>query len=184
MKLDAAQLRAEADAHRARMESPLWTPSEGEGTGTPSWTAALSVSPAVVERALGPKPAAAEQAPLFPNSLSSLPAPPSPAQTEVSVVELLPQLESISRSIAKLATAADLRSSGGVDVTWLQSAAGNPHTYDAPDPGRRAVCVRILPTTYRQIQKAQRLLGLRTTAGTWEYVLRLGLTALGRLPAP
>ena len=166
------------------MASPLWTPSEGADTSAASWTAALSTGPAVSERASRPKTAELEQSPLFPAQPNFPAAPKLPPQAEVSAGEILPQLEAIGRSIAKLATAADQRPSGGGDVMWLQSAAGNPHTYDAPDPGRRAVCVRILPTTYRQIQKAQRRMSLRTTAGAWEYVLRLGLAALERLPAP
>ncbi len=64
---------------------------------------------------------------------------------------------------------------------WLQAAAGNPLTYDAPDAARTAVCVRILPSMYSRLQQAQARLGLRTTAGAWECLLRLGLAAAERL---
>jgi hypothetical protein len=59
----------------------------------------------------------------------------------------------------------------------------NPHAYDGPDGGRKGVCVRILPTTYAQLQSTQRRMGLRTVAAAWEFLLRLGLAAAERLPA-
>jgi len=42
---------------------------------------------------------------------------------------------------------------------------------------------RLLPTTYAQLQQVQRKMGLRTTAGAWECLLRLGFAAVERLPA-
>ena len=68
-------------------------------------------------------------------------------------------------------------------LAWLERAAGNPRSYDIPDGTRISVCARILPSTYRQLQAAQRRLKLRTRAGTWEYVMRLGLSAAERLEA-
>lgn len=66
--------------------------------------------------------------------------------------------------------------------TWLEAAAGNPHTYDAPDATRRAVCVRILPGTYERLRLVQRQAKLRTLAGAWEFLMRLGLAVAERLP--
>lgn len=41
MKLDAEKLRAEADAHSARMQSPLW--ADDGGKRDDNWTARLSI---------------------------------------------------------------------------------------------------------------------------------------------
>jgi hypothetical protein len=54
-----------------------------------------------------------------------------------------------------------------------------------PTPGRtadgRGVCVRILPTTYAQLQRIQRRMRLKTVAAAWEFLLRLGIAAAERL---
>jgi hypothetical protein len=98
-------------------------------------------------------------------------------------MEILPRLEALDRSVEWLAAAISRRPPSRDDVpAWLEQAAGDPHTYDAPDSARIGVCVRILPATYQQVQRAQRTLGLRTTAGVWEVLARLGLAALERLP--
>ena len=61
---------------------------------------------------------------------------------------------------------------------WLIQAIGDPLTYDAAAGNRKDVCVRVDPALYRRLQVMKERLGLRTTAGAWEYVLRAGL-ALG-----
>ena len=58
---------------------------------------------------------------------------------------------------------------------WLLQAIGNPLTYDAAAGNRKDVCVRVDPALYRRLQAMKERLGLRTTAGAWEYVLRAGL---------
>lgn len=58
---------------------------------------------------------------------------------------------------------------------WLVEAIGNPLTYDAAAPHRKDVCARVEPALYRRLQMMRERLGLRTTAGAWEYVLRAGL---------
>ncbi len=63
---------------------------------------------------------------------------------------------------------------------WLTEAIGNPLTYDAAAPNRKDVCARVDPALYRRLQVAKARLGLRTTAGAWEYVLRAGLAAAER----
>ena len=74
---------------------------------------------------------------------------------------------------------------GGVPE-WLVQAIGNPLTYDAAATNRKDVCVRVDPALYRRLQAMKERLGLRTTAGAWEYVLRVGLAVgehrLGRRP--
>ena len=72
---------------------------------------------------------------------------------------------------------------GGVPA-WLVEAVGNPLTYDAATRTRKDVCARVDPALYRRLQLMKERLGLRTTAGAWEYVLRAGLAvgerSLGR----
>lgn len=63
---------------------------------------------------------------------------------------------------------------GGVPA-WLIEAIGNPLTYDAAAGNRKDVCARVDPALYRRLQAMKERLGLRTTAGAWEYVLRAGL---------
>lgn len=184
MKLDPSELRAAAEAHQARLASPLWANESPKGA---TWTAALSVGPVKGD----PSPSMRQEAP---SMAAAVPAPPSfpteptasavSAHAEVGTREILPRLEAIDRAVERLASAVNRRPQRTDDVpAWLQTAAGDPHTYDAPDSDRTGVCVRILPTTYQRIQRAQRQMGLRTVAGAWEFLLRLGLATLTRLPA-
>lgn len=162
MKLDASRLRAEADAHRARMESPLWERSDGEQDQ--AWVAPVTGSGAANQRAPRPQSSAAG------------------AAQDVSAEEILPRLDALDRSLEHLKAAVNRQPTSSEELVGrLQAAAGNPHTYDAPDSTRASVCARILPTTYAQVQLAQRRLGLRTKAGTWEYLLRLGLAVAEQL---
>jgi len=88
------------------------------------------------------------------------------------------------RQVERLAEAIKRHPAGPQDVLgWLEETAGNPRTYDAPDPTRKAVCARILPGTYARLQMAQRRFKLRTKAAAWEFLLRLGLAAAERMPA-
>ena len=64
---------------------------------------------------------------------------------------------------------------GGGVPAWLVEAVGNPLSYDAAAPHRKDVCARVEPALYRRLQAMKERLGLRTTAGAWEYVLRAGL---------
>jgi hypothetical protein len=63
---------------------------------------------------------------------------------------------------------------------WLVEAIGNPLTYDAAAANRKDVCARVDPSLYRRLQGMKERLGLRTTAGAWEYVLRAGLAVAER----
>ena len=65
---------------------------------------------------------------------------------------------------------------------WLVEAIGNPLSYDAAAPHRKDVCARVDPALYRRLQAMKERLGLRTTAGAWEYVLRAGLAVGERAP--
>jgi hypothetical protein len=163
MKLDARQLRADADAHDTRIKSSLWTDPDGDKDKP--WTASVTAGEPADE-------GVTQSQPIVQDAAQDLPVP-----------DLLPRLEALDRNVEMLTKAVNRRPVGSEAVPdWLQTAAGDPHTYDSPDSTRRGVCVRILPTTYNRVELAQRGLGLRTKAGAWEYLLRLGLAAAERLP--
>lgn len=149
--LNEAELRAELEAKRARMDSDLWA---NEGTSNENWMASI-----VTDAVTG------EPDELLPSDGG----------------EIAPRLEALSRAVEALTEAVARRPVVEGVPAWLQAAAGDPLTYDAPDSARTAVCVRILPTMYSRLQQAQARLGLRTTAGAWECLLRLGLAAAERL---
>lgn len=58
---------------------------------------------------------------------------------------------------------------------WVLDAAGDPLLCDLPSKQRIGVHVRILPSLYQQVQRAQKKLKLRTVTGTLEYLLKIGL---------
>ena len=161
MKLDANKLRAEADAHLERLQGPLWSPPDGDAHE--SWTSALTTD-------AEPR----EQPPA---------APPQRSRRSASGRQDNQPEESDSLFGAehRPQKSGDAAVSETDVLAWLERAAGNPRSYDIPDGTRISVCARILPSTYRQLQAAQRRLKLRTRAGTWEYVMRLGLSAAERL---
>lgn len=163
MKLDPKQLRAEADAHAERMASSLWTATEGEQDKT--WLAPLTGS--APTRAQKSRPQLGDQA----------------ARLDVSALENLSSGAAAEQAVQRVAETTSWRSLGAEGVPmWLETAAGNPHTYDAPDATRRAVCVRVLPGMYERLRLVQRQARLRTLAGVWELLLRLGLAVVERLP--
>ena len=164
MKLDPKQLRAEADAHAERMASPLWSPSEGERDK--SWLAPLTG----IEPNGGREPRSRPEA--------------QAVRLDASVLERQAHVDAVERTAQRLAEPASWHWIGADGIpNWLQEAAGNPHTYDAPDATRQAVCVRVLPGTYDRLRTMQRRTGLRTLAGAWELLLRLGLAVAERLPS-
>lgn len=188
MKLDPAQLRADAEAHQARLESPLW--SEEAEAEEEDWMAGLSVgdvgpgSPPEVHRA----DVELEERE-WPERTPRRGKPGGRDLAREDLAGILSRLEALGRTVETLATAVamtreELRPPTSAEgfPGWLQAAAGNPLTYDSPDPSRTSVCVRVRPELYARLQQAQARLGLRTTAGAWECLLRLGLAAAERLP--
>ncbi len=178
MRLDKDTLLNEVQGHEDRMKGPLWSKDDGESDG--DWTASLRNDP----------PASVESVRYAPSSESPsrpLPRPPSMPRSpspDLSITEILPRLDALDDAVHRLTAAMTRRSVGGDGVPgWLAGVAGDPHLYDGPDSGRKGVCVRILPTTYAQLQATQRRMGLRTVAAAWEFLLRLGLAAAERLPA-
>lgn len=154
MRRRPKKLREGAAGHAAQMNSPLWCDKD-------ALTAGRSAN-------------------------ESMPRP-QPTRRRASQVdaalEILARLEALERTVEMLTEAMQQRPVGDERIPgWLEAAAGNPHDYDDPEPTRTGVCVRITPGTYHQVKLAQRRLGLRTKAGTWEFLLRLGLAAAERLP--
>lgn len=174
MRLDADKLRDEVDGHDARMKGPLWSKDGGEKDD--DWMASLRNDP----------PASSEptsRAPGYDRPPRPSPPPRAPSP-DVSTEEILPRLDALDHAVERLTTAVSRRPAGTDGFPgWLEGAAGDPHAYSGPDSDRTGVCVRILPTTYAQLQHTQRRMGLKTIAAAWEYIVRLGLAAAERLPA-
>ena len=168
--LNEELLRADVDAKVERMKSVLWAP--GEPAADQNWSALLS-----------PPTQAASSAPSSPHSATApvvtptmAPAPPLPSEDQTLRVAALEQTVA-----SLLGTERQHRPSNGQLPDWLLEAAGNPLTYDAREGRRTNVCARILPSTYTRLKQTKARLGLRSIAGTWEYILRLGLAAAGRV---
>ena len=173
MKLDKDKLINELAGHEERMKGPLWSKDGGELDD--DWTASLRTDP----------PASSESASRAPTYESPPRPPPMPRapSPDVSTIEILPRLDALDHAVEKLAVAVTRRPVGSDGFPgWLEGAAGDPHAYSGPDGGRTGVCVRILPTTYAQLQRIQRRMRLKTIAAAWEFLLRLGLAAAERLP--
>ncbi len=173
MKLDKDTLSSEVDGHEVRMKGPLWSKDGGEPDE--DWSASLRNDPPASSGSVNRAP-----------TYESPPRPPSMPRSQspdLSTMEILPRLDALDHAVERLSSAISRRPVGSDGIPgWLEGVAGNPHAYDGPDGGRKGVCVRILPTTYAQLQSTQRRMGLRTVAAAWEYLLRLGLAAAERLP--
>lgn len=160
MRLDADKLKEEAEAHQARMQSPLW--SDDGGKRGEDWTAKLNPQPqppvqpadeaATRQRAARPQPTPWESFFSEDEELKDAPREREP-YPDLTAQEILPRLDLLDRALERLTAAISRRPPGGGDASgWLEAAAGNPHTYDAPDAQRTGACVRVLPTTYAQLR--------------------------------
>ena len=168
--LDEELLRAEVEAKEARMKSVLWSPP-ADPAADQDWSA-LRSSPA-------PSGSVAPLSPP-PTTPDAIAPPRAPAPSGLSDDQTL-RLAALERTVTSLLQAAHPRRPGDGDLPeWLLEAAGNPLTYDAREGRRRNVCARILPSTYAQLKQAKTRLGLRSIAGAWEYMLRLGLAVVER----
>ena len=190
MRLDADKLRAESEAHRTRLQGPLW--SDDGGKRDDGWMAALTARARQAAKPHEEEVPPAETHPPVPPDVADFLSEPDDApsmqprtsrqDSSLMTHDILPRLDTLDRAVEKLTAALSHRPLGGGDASgWLATAAGDPHTYDAPDSDRKGVCVRVLPTTYAQLQQLQHRMGLRTTAGAWELLLRLGFAAAERL---
>ncbi len=157
--LDPVRARAEADAAERRGAGTLWAAGpvawEGVTVGTVTQP---EVVPMVEDAGTG---AARVQ-----SRVAALPRTEPPRGTQEVPTALLAAI------LARLEMAPAATS--GVPA-WVIEAIGNPLTYDAAAANRKDVCARVDPALYRRLQAMKERLGLRTTAGAWEYVLRAGL---------
>lgn len=168
--LDEELLRAEVEAKEARMKSVLWSPPEERATDQ-DWSSLLS--PAAPVGSAAPPPSRPTRSETVAPMRATAPSGLSDDHTL--------RLAALERSVTSLLQAVPLRRRGDGDLPeWLLEAAGNPLTYDAREGRRRNVCARLLPSTYAQLKQAKARLGLRSIAGAWEYMLRLGLAVVER----
>jgi len=166
--LDPARARAEADAAERRGAGTLW------GAGPVAWegvsvgaVAQAEVVPSVEEEAGGA--AVTARAAMAPVQRAAADPREVARDTQQVPTALLAAI------LARLEMAPPRRDEAVPG--WLTEAIGNPLSYDAASPHRIDVCARVDPALYRRLQAMKERLGLRTTAGAWEYVLRVGLAA-------
>ena len=168
--LDPVRARAEADAAERRGAGTLWAAGpvvwEGVSVGT---VAQAEVVPVVEDDGEGQR-AGPRVAPL-PRVARPRATPEASTGTQEVPTALLAAI------LARLEMAP---AASGAVPAWLVDAVGNPLTYDAAAANRKDVCVRVDPALYRRLQAMKERLGLRTTAGAWEYVLRAGLVVAER----
>ena len=167
--LDEELLGAEHEAKAERMKSALWAPEKP--AADQSWAPLLS-TPATRGGAAPTSPH-----PTLPEgvALTRAPAPSGPHEDQTL------RLAALERTVTSLLQAGHPRQAGNEDLPeWLLEAAGNPLTYDAREGRRKNVCARVLPSTYAHLKQAKERLGIRSIAGAWEYILRLGLAVMER----
>ena len=156
--LDPEKLRADLAAKADRMKGPLWA---GAGGATEQdWSSLMTTEPASVVSPAQVHPSLPVVEPRATTSLDE--THDRPASSFLRPAGRLRQVES------------------GPNGDWFQSVVGNPQDYDAPLDGRVNVCARLLPSTYLSVKRAKKQLGFRTIAGTWEYIIRLGLAVASR----
>lgn len=160
--LDPARARAEADAAERRGAGTLWGAEPVAWEAVSAGTVAQPAVVPVVEED------GAETPPARPR-VTGLPrrTPPKEEVPTALLAAILTRLEMVPAQ------------SDGLPP-WLTEAIGNPLSYDAAAPHRKDVCARVDPVLYRRLQAMKERLGLRTTAGAWEYVLRAGLAVAER----
>ncbi len=172
--LDPLRARAEADAAERRGAGTLWAagPVAWEGV-----TAGTVVQPKVVPSIEGEEGGVGVE---LRRAVATLPrtgvaAPRAPARDTEELPKAL-----LAAILARLEMAPQCVEEGV--PRWLVEAIGQPLSYDAASQHRIDVCARVHPGLYRRFQAMKLRLGLRTTAGAWEYVLRAGLIVSDRWP--
>lgn len=177
MKINPERMSEMVADQQRRLESPLWDETNMEDGLLEAMRQPVDVElvPVRVARNAPSEPVEAERSVERRSVPVSAPAP-SPALVPASQVDALVRASAELLKVAQRLEAARPVEAGGAP-RWLRDAAGDPRTYDAPDPSRVNVCARVLPDTYSRVHRAKDELGLRTVAGTWEYLLRLGLAA-------
>ena len=189
MKINPERMSEMVADQQRRLESPLWDETNMDDGLLESMRQPMDVElvPVRVARSAPFEPV---ELPRFApveaeRSVERRPVPvsapaPSPALVPAPQVDALVRASAELLKMAQRLEAARPVEAGGTP-RWLRDAAGDPRTYDAPDPSRVNVCARVLPDTYARVHRAKDDLGLRSVAGTWEYLLRLGLAAARHL---
>jgi hypothetical protein len=184
MPVDPHELKEEADARAERMRSKTWAGGSQESWGL---DAEQEEAPDGATTTTAKKKSSKQ---LRSSDETSLDAPGGQGEgadgmeTHDSIrnhlAMLTRQVEDLTEAVARL----ERGPTGGRGELpgWLLEAAGNPRTYDGPDPGRVSVCTRVRPDLYARLQQVQARLKLRSLAGALELVLRVGLAAAERLP--
>ena len=157
--LDPVRARAEAAAAERRGAGTLWAAGPVAWEGVTVGTVSQPEVVPVVEEEGGEAPRVRQRVAVLSR------AEPQRGMQEVPTALLAAILARLDMAPV---------SKGGAPV-WLVEAIWNPLTYDAAAANRKDVCARVDPALYRRLQAMKERLGLRTTAGAWEYVLRAGL---------
>ena len=167
--LDPVRARAEADAAERRGAGTLWAAGPVAWEGVTVGTVAQAEVVPVVEGG-GEVQRAPPRVAVLPRAVPPRATVEAPTRKQEVPTALLAAI------LARLEMAPAATGVPG----WLIEAVGNPLTYDAAAANRRDVSVRVDPALYRRLQSMKERLGLRTTAGAWEYVLRAGLAVRER----
>ena len=167
---NAKELLAELEARDARMNSPLWNKDERARQGA-------YLGPLVTN----PQAELSESEPAVPMTAQTVRHfPPEPLAADVAS-----RLDALERRLEAWPEPRQLQpsyTSGGNDCpAWLQRIAGNPHSFDSRVAGRLSACIRIAPATLARVRLIKSALQFRTVAGTWEYLLQIGLSTVDRL---
>ena len=92
--------------------------------------------------------------------------------SDPSMSEILPRLDVLDHAVERLTSVISRRPIGREGIPRLAGrVAGDPHSYDGPDSGRK-VCVRILPSTspHAQLQATGSVAWGSTVAAAWEFL--------------
>lgn len=170
--IDPLALKAQVDGMVARQKT-VWNDDQDRDADPMAWARTKQVVEAV-ELELPGWPA---QPGGDPPEVEETPAIADP--------EIVTRLDAIDANLAALAQAVRAGRAPRDPATfpgWLQDAAGDPESYDAPEALRTSVKVRVLPTLYARLEQTRARFGFQTLTGTWECLLRLGLAAAERMP--
>lgn len=171
----AQELRAELAARDERMTTSLWNSDENSRQG--------AYLGQLLDTSGADPPLAAET--VRPN----VQTPPPLRVNEPASPELSRRLDALERRLDALKeprTGPHTQMMGSDDMpSWMQAITHRPKLYDARVAGRVSACIRISPTTLSRVQSIRSQFRFRTVAGTWEYVLQIGLSVAERLqPMP
>lgn len=166
--LDPKDLAQAADAHEEWMQSEDWQRPAGISDDDE-----VAEALAVLEESMGGSP---QDEPDRLRRPRRAPLPPE--------AKILPRLDALDHRLVMLLEAVNqmqIERPTAEVPGWLMAAVGDPQSYDAPDSSRMGVGWRVHPAMNARIKQIQAGLGLRTLAGTLEYVLRIGIAVAAKL---